>query len=171
MKVLRSEVKEREQEILAEIDTCIAEQYAEADAATDAAADAAYRAMNEVVRDANRSIGDILAENHGERWRHRNFLTVPRIQQSDEGRRIVLRQAAISISKRRSKPQTCAWIERKPNLLRQLSIDALESDDARDFLASIPSVSDLVPVVRIAEPEATLGEPSPPFGPPRPMWG
>jgi hypothetical protein len=42
------------------------------------------------------------------------------------------------------------------DLLRQLAVDAIETDDARTFLAGIPTVSQLVPATRLAELEAAL---------------
>lgn len=41
-------------------------------------------------------------------------------------------------------------------MLRTLAVGAIESEEARAFLAAIPSVSELVPAARLAELEASM---------------
>jgi hypothetical protein len=43
------------------------------------------------------------------------------------------------------------------DLLRDISLGALESDEARQFLTGIPAAAELVPLARMAELEANLG--------------
>jgi hypothetical protein len=165
-KVLRSEIRQREAEILAEIDATIAEKYAEADAR----AEVVYREMDRIVRGANREIGDLVAEASNERWRFHEFLHVPRLSRTDDRPRSALRQAAVSDLKSKVQSAALQLDRQEADLLRQLSVEALETEDARRFLSSIPCVSDLVPAVRLAELEAALeGGPERPFDPPRPF--
>ncbi len=44
------------------------------------------------------------------------------------------------------------------DLLRSLSVGALESEEAHRFLAAIPTVSELVPAARLAELERAMGD-------------
>jgi hypothetical protein len=164
VKVLRSEVRQREVEVVADIDRGIADQFAE----SDAKADGIYKTMREIVREANRAIGEMLAEADSSRWREYEFLQVPHLPRTDHRHRVALRQAAVSDLN--SKVQTAILrLDRiEADLLRQLSLGALESDEAKAFLVSIPTVSELVPVVRLAEIEAALGEGNSPFRPERP---
>lgn len=43
------------------------------------------------------------------------------------------------------------------DLLRKLAVDALETDEARAFLSTIPTVSELVPMSRLIELEQAIG--------------
>jgi hypothetical protein len=154
LKVLRSEVKQRENELLAEIDAHLAEQYAEADARFNVT----YKAMEEIVRTANRALGEVVASGGGEPLRHYEFLNVPRLSRSGERHREALREAAISELRAKVHSATLRLDRHEADLLRQLSLDALESEEAKQFLTSIPTVSALVPAVRMAELEAALEE-------------
>ena len=44
------------------------------------------------------------------------------------------------------------------NMLRQLTLDAIEGDAARKFFEGIPTISALVPMSRLAELEASFEE-------------
>jgi hypothetical protein len=154
MKVLRSEVKQREVEMVAEIDAQIANQYAEADSI----AKDVFDSIRAIVEGANQSIREVVATSGNNRWRNCDLLQVPYLLRSDERRRAVLRQAAMSELKSKVQTATLRLDRTEADLLRQLSLDALESGEAKAFLSSIPSVSELVPVVRLAELEASLGE-------------
>jgi len=67
-------------------------------------------------------------------------------------------QAAISDLNFKVRTAVLRLDRTEADLLRELSLDALESDEAKAFLSSIPSVSELVPGVRLAEIEASLGD-------------
>jgi hypothetical protein len=162
LKVLRSEVRQREGELLAEIDQGIAEQYAEVDAAEKAI----YEKTDQIVREANRAIGEVVTEMGagGEAWRIYDYLTPPRLARVDRHHREALRQAARSDVASKVKTAIVRLDRTEADLLRNLSLDALESVDAREFLVSIPTVSELVPMVRLAELEASLEAPRrPPY--------
>jgi hypothetical protein len=44
------------------------------------------------------------------------------------------------------------------DLLRNLSMEAIESEEARSFLSRIPSVGELVPAARLVELEASISD-------------
>lgn len=156
MKVLRSEVRQRESELLADIEASIADQYAEADTSEKAM----YEKIDQIVREANQSIGEVVADVGGEDWRVHNYLIPPRLSRSDQRHRESLRQAALSHLKSKVQVATLHLDRTEADLLRQLSLDALESEAAREFLVSILSVSELVPAIRLAELEAALEDPT-----------
>ena len=160
MKVLRSEVHQRGSEMLADIDAGIAEKYSEEDANFKALRDA----IEMIVREANNSIDDLLTKHGTDQFRYFDPLGFPRFERADDRHRVALRHAAISDVKAKVEMAKLRLDRTEADLLRQLSVDALESDEAKGFLGSIPSVSELVPVARLAELEAALEGPKTPKG-------
>lgn len=154
MKVLRSEVLLRAKELTADVDLQLEQRYADDDKAW---ADATFLA-EEAVREANRRVNDAFRELTGAA--HLEYAYVDWRQPNKPNReRAMLRQTATS----RIQAQVTAALVRidrqEADLLRDLSVGALESAEAHAFLAAIPAVSELVPAARLAELEEQMREP------------
>lgn len=151
-KVLRAEVEQREAEVLADADQQIADKFSSQDEAYERAAFLA----NEVVSEANRRVNDIYREQLG--VGHTEYAYVDfRLPRKPEKRRLDLRGVAVSKIRAQVKGASLQLDRQEADLLQQLAIGALESEEAHAFLGSIPSVGQLVPRARLAELEASLG--------------
>ena len=155
-KVLRAEVRQRETELNAQVEEEIAGRFA----AEDQTWHALQHGVHEAVLEANRRINDALVE-HGYETRgptERLWLTKPRMAQPQE-KRHELRHLAQSRIREQVMKALLQLDRQEADLLRQLSVGALESAEAHTFLDAIPTVGELVPSARLAELEATLTEP------------
>lgn len=72
--------------------------------------------------------------------------------------RVQLRRAALDRLEERVKGALLNLERREADLLRTLASGAIESEEAREFLAGIPTVGELVPQARLSELEASFGE-------------
>ena len=153
MKVLRAEVEQRKAELLADVDEQIVARFSEDDQKW---ADAAHLA-HEAVMEANRKVNDAYRELTGDRHVERMYVqaTVP---QKPARERIVLRKAAESRIEEQVAGALLKLQRQEADLIRTLAVGALESEEARAFLDSIPTVSELVPAARLAELEAGLDD-------------
>ena len=70
--------------------------------------------------------------------------------------RLALRHAALKDIEARAAAAVLSLSRQEVDLLEQLARVALESEEAMAFLASIPSVGELVPAARMDELEAAL---------------
>lgn len=151
-KLLRNEVDQREAELLAELTTNIRERFADQDKAY---ADAGFL-IAEAARAANRQANDIVRALRPD-WVEREIISyrplgVPR----DEHHKLTQEgQARIAATVRAAK---LTLDQQEMDLLTRLATGALESDEARAFLGEIPTVSALVPAVRLLELEQSLRE-------------
>jgi hypothetical protein len=154
-KVLRSEVKRREQELISEVETELLQRYRQQDIDIQKAQEEAAEAQREHLRQLQR-IGRELRMAHPDLTVEvKNGYGGLGLQAADP-KRAQLRRAAVA-----SIPTTVAdaalRLDRQEmDLLRSLSEGALESSDARAFLTVIPTVGELVPTARLREIEASL---------------
>ncbi len=155
-RVLRTEVDQREAELIADIEKQIAEQWAERDQQLAAITEKAH----ELAVEANKALREFVKGNPD-----REALMVigftapePRHRVEDAQARNLLRHAAIADLKARVGGAMVKLGRQEADLLRQLAVGALETDEARAFLSEIPSVSELVPASRLRELEASLGD-------------
>lgn len=153
-KVLRAEVAQREAELKTDAFRQVAEKFEEDDKQW---ADTEFLAK-QAVSEANRKINDHLRENGYEVPEGADYnvvslaWTFSHIQKKTP-RGDMEKSAALEISERVHRARL--QLERQEaDLLRSLAVDALESDEAKAFLSHIPTVSELVPAVRMAEIEA-----------------
>jgi hypothetical protein len=155
-KVLRAELEQREAEMQAEIDQQVADRFAERDKTN---SDLTWRAQ-QIVDEANRALQDLLRGHEGgleiSRW-GRPQVQPPTLVWS-KADKTNLRRAALSALRARVEGARLRLDRTEADLLRELSVGALESDEARTFLSSIPAVGELVPTARLAEIEAALTE-------------
>lgn len=152
-KVLRHEVEQRKAELYAELEQDIHDRFS----ADDQKWEAMQFLVDEAVREANRRINDILYENGFEArtgsehiWLNGPRMDKPRKQRTElwhvAGTRIEAQVKAALLRLDRD----------EADLLRTLAVGAIESEEARQFLASIPTVGELVSAARLAEIEASL---------------
>lgn len=153
-KVLRAEVEQRRLEMIADLDQQLIDRYA----AWDKQWSDAMFLCQERTLEANREINDLLRE---------------MIDQPDGGRSEYLlvhftapkkpdrRRTELLMSGRRRidadvKAAQLRLDREETDLLRALTVTALESEEAAAFLGRIPAVGELVSMARLAELEAGL---------------
>jgi hypothetical protein len=137
MKVLRADIEARRRELYLDIDSQLEREY-EADLKK---WDDLQFIIREAIDEANRKINDLYRQHYGrETWgeKHDKHMQVEKMQ----------RRAQVDST------VASAFVEldrREADLLEELATGALESAEARDFLARIPKVSELVPASRLEE--------------------
>jgi hypothetical protein len=157
-KVLRADVAARGAELESDLDRVLDDRYA----AEEKKWAEAVALIEEAAREANRKANDILRSL--DLVEMRNVLngndysivsvrgmTMP-VRQRERHRQEGLRRIEVTIQ------NALLELERQEaNLLERLMLDGLESDAAREFLASIPTVTSLVPASRLLELESQFG--------------
>lgn len=115
--------------------------------------------LQQVEDEANRKANDIFRE-HARDWPDKHDKRVAEVKR--------VGRAGVNEEKQRLYTMGMAHIReqvaraeltlkrQETDLLTRLAIGALESEEARAFLSQIPTVSQLVPAVRLAELEASL---------------
>lgn len=150
-KLLRSDVAARSAELELELSEQIKARHAQRDREYD---DAMFR-LQQVVDEANRAANDIGRDIHGkEVWGVKADRTV--ISCTGIGKAGVRERAQAQTSGQKEinnrVRSALLELERQENeLLTELATSALESAEAREFFARIPSVSELVPAYRLKE--------------------
>lgn len=154
-RVLRAEVAQREAELLASVQDEITEKFSTEDKAW---ADVQH-VIHESLMEANRRINDALYEGgFQERGSHEQmWLANPRMSQPRQVRMDLQRVASARLHAQ-VHAALLALDRQEADLLRTLSVGALESDEAQAFLSAIPTVSELVPAARLAELERAMGD-------------
>lgn len=152
-RVLRKEVEQRTLEMTAEGEQQILDHFHDADVAR-ADIDAA---VNDVLQEALAKIRDLCKD--------RPDAGVPKRLNFAGGwvtwapdRRPELRAALHSGLRAQMEAARLTLDRQEADLLRNLAVGALESEEAHNFLGTIPTVAELVPAVRLAELEAQFIE-------------
>lgn len=155
-KVLRTEVKQRETELVAEAERRLMERYRDEDKVVE---DLNWR-MQEIGREALRKIQDLVKEVGddlaGGEWvgvPHR--LGLPSVRRKSEDRE-QLRKALIAGIKEQVSQAQLKLDRQEADLLRSLAMESLETPAARAFLDRIPTVGELVPSARLREIESAF---------------
>jgi hypothetical protein len=156
-KVLRAEVEQRRSELTAEAAEKVRQKYASADKEVD---DLNWR-IEQIVDQANKDIRDAVKKTQGESdggtWTWSGAIRAPHIAHRNEDRYAL--NGALTAGIDAQAKQALLTLERQEaDLLRQLALDALDSDEARAFLSRIPTVAELVPASRLLEIEAAFDE-------------
>jgi hypothetical protein len=163
-KVLRADVDQRHAELLAELEVRLTDKFATDDAAWTSVA----FVIGEAAREANRKANDAVRALVGpDGWPSDRDKVL--IQEAALSR---IRATAAEYRKETDKPEMrkasraridatvkAAHLQldrQEVDLLERLAVGALESDEARGFLAEIPTVSSLVPAERLLELERSL---------------
>ena len=154
-RVLKDEVGQRQAELEAEIDAQVAEAWSDRDERLGQL----RHAISVIADEANTKLRALLVD-HPDRdtLQVRPFIAPDVSKFADDQARHKIRAAAVSDLAARVGAATVKLGRQEADLLRQLAVGALESDEARSFLSSIPSVSELVPAARLKELEASLGD-------------
>jgi len=153
-KVLRSEIGQREKELLADTEHGIDDLLK---AEEDKAESIAFLVL-EVMRECNRKINDLLYE-HGYQAKsgtEKVWVKEPTMDFGTRTKRSQLKWGAVAELNQRVAAAKVILDRQEQDLLRKLAVDALETEEARAFLDSIPTVSELVPATRLAELERAL---------------
>lgn len=151
-KVLRQEIEQRKAEVIADAEHQIADSYADEDERWSRAASLAHEAVLEANLKVNAAYRELIPE-HAE-----SLYVVGRLPARPARKRVMLRQEAAARIGAQVEGALLRLARQEADLIRDLAMGALESAEARQFLASIPAVSELVPVARLAELEASLGD-------------
>jgi hypothetical protein len=156
-KVLRGEVEQRRKELAAEAAEQVRRRYAESDKQVD---DLNWK-IEQITDQANKDIRDAVkaaqGDSQGGQWHWSGPVRAARVQHEREDRYAL--SAALSTGIDAQAKGAMLNLERQEaDLLRQLALGALESEEARAFLASIPSVGELIPASRLAELEAAFDQ-------------
>ena len=152
-KVLRAELEQRQVEMIAGLEDEIAEKFR----ADDEQWAALQHRVHELVMEANRGINDALYESgYTDRGTTERMWLSVRPMSKPDGSRIELRRHAQSRIAAQVKAAQLDLDRREADTLRSLAVGAIESEEARTFLESIPTVGELVPTTRLAELESAL---------------
>jgi hypothetical protein len=153
-KVLRSEVEQRQAEMQADLSTQLDERYA----AWDKQWSDAMFLCQEKALECNRAVNDLLREmiEQPDGGRSEFMLVAFHPPHKPDRRRTELYRAGIARINADVKAAQLRLDRDEADLLRTLTIGALESEEARQFLAAIPTVGELVSRARLAELEAGL---------------
>lgn len=157
LKVLRTEVKQREAELLAEVEARLVERYRDEDKQIDEL----NSSIMEIGRNAAREIDDLIRAagmaQDGGQWRRRDHVQVWGVSRKTEDRTQLHR--AMEAGVKAQVVQALHALDRQEaDLLRELAMNALESSAAHAFLTRIPTVGELVPAARLREIESTFDQ-------------
>lgn len=153
-RVLASEVDVRRAEMEAEVDAMLAARFADRDLARRDVEDrinAICSKANEELRAAFDANGFDITGVPALEWQ------VPRIRWGDDGR-MEKRRAAFAEIASRIQAAKLTLQRQEADSLRTLAVDALQSEDAKAFLANIPTVGQLVPRATLLALEQRLYE-------------
>lgn len=149
-RVLQDEVQQRASELLAEARREVEGRYADIDTAR---ADVDAQALA-IVEKAQRDIVDLLGRHPETKPRPgAGRIGWPGVSWQPDARFDLQGQASTEIVARASAARL-QLKRQEADLLRNLAVDALETEEARAFLGTIPTAAELVPAVRLAELEA-----------------
>ncbi len=149
-RVLRREIEQRKMELIAELDEQLRDKFAAADAMWIET----ISGLDDIVRDANKKANDYFRgrkiPGYYEQGRIEYNLVYLNTQISKpRDDRMDLRREGLSKIDAMVEAAKLRLETEEADLLQRLIVDSLESDAARAFLGSIPTVSALVPADRL----------------------
>jgi len=156
-KVLRAEVDQRRAELYAEMDAEIAKRHSGSDAALEQVAHVAQEAEREANRRINDAIRQLFAGDANPIPDGYDGIFVRFDEGALKGRfaralpKQVDRQAMTQEIEARVRGASTRLARQEADLLRQLAEGAIEGDEARAFLAAIPTIGELIPADRMPE--------------------
>lgn len=155
-KVLRAEVKRREQELKAEIESELLSHYRAEDEAIHQARLDARRLVEDCAR-AVQAVGAVLKEQHPDLEVEAGMTRFGGIDiKASNPQRSQLHRALVAAIPNKVGDANLSLDRQEVDLLRQLSEGAIETDNAKSFLSVIPTVGELVPTARLKELAAGL---------------
>jgi len=157
-KVLRTEVKQREAELIAQGEARLVERYRDEDKRID---DLNWK-LTEIGREAQRQIDDLLREHStsedGGQWGRRpGEVSIRAVSRKSEDR-VQLHRAFEAGVKEQVRNALFLLDRQEADLLRTLALESLETPQARAFLDRIPTVAELVPSARLREIESAFDQ-------------
>jgi hypothetical protein len=154
-KVLRGEVLQRKAEILSALESELAAQ----DTADQQKEHDVEDEIREVIATANKAVHNVLYKHE---LRHKDgaeesLVSLRWSLKFAERDNMNRRQEASRAIDARVREAISRLDRQEADILRRLTLDALETDAARAFFDGIPTVSELVPMARLAELEQSFG--------------
>lgn len=153
-KVLRGEVDQRHKELLAELGAEIDEEHHR----NKGKEDAVKFLVDQAVDSANRAVNDILYE-HGLQVKGPTERVLVGLKVGLDFADHTMYRSKGTTEREVAARVNAAKMEldrQEADMLRKLTLDALESDEAQSFFSAIPTASALVPMTRLAELEKAL---------------
>lgn len=150
-RVLRSDIEQRQAELLADMETQISQRYADDDQTWKAA----RHEVHEAILEANRRVNDAWRRAIGDDHEEADYVRMIGVPpQRTAAERHQLRRTAIARIDEQVHDAKLKLERQEVELLERLLVGGLESDEARAFLDTIPTVGELVPASRLAELDA-----------------
>jgi hypothetical protein len=156
-KVLRTDIEQRKAELIAELD----EALDRAHSADQRRWDDLLFTANQAIDEANRKVNDLCRDYYGkETWgeRHDRVLVSLRMPSGPTRDRQGARFKGVNEIEARVRAAYVTLERREVELLESLAVDALESADAKAFMAGIPTIGELVPNARFEAITASMKE-------------
>lgn len=155
-RVLRAEVKRREVEMKAEIEAELVDRYRDQEAAIAQAHREVQKAMEDALRQV-RQVARMLSDQHPDvAFRVTNQYGGVQFQAAVKNK-AELHRALVAAIPDKIGDASLDLDRRENDLLQELSVGALQTEQAQQFMASIPTVGELVPRARLREIESSLG--------------
>lgn len=159
MKVLRADVEARKAELINEVHERVAAHFAAQDKVVDQLNDAA-RLITEKAENEIRTAAEAAQSSHGMTLNYAanrihgrigpGLLNAPVFSMQGNEKNMMARRLHLQIEAQ----VTAALVQidrQEADLVEELTLDGLSNDAARDFLARIPTVGQLVPTSRLKE--------------------
>jgi len=151
VRVLRAEIAQRRAEMLVEIEHEIAERYRDEDLAWAEA----QRIGNAIAAEADRKVNETFRRLIGDTFVEERIVSAWLPRQPKEHRTALKREAERRVDAA-VKAALVRLARQEADLLRGLSVDLIESEEARRFLASLPVAAELVAAPSLHELEAVV---------------
>ena len=149
VKLLRTEINEREAAQLAEIDTRVARKFQD----DTTRYEELRRELDRLTASANRRFDKIIAKYPDVAEPRQNPFSRPWVHRPEDNR-TRLRRALVAVVTAQTQAARHRATKLEVELLTQLAVGALHTDAAQAFASSIPTVEDLMPGAALAEVEA-----------------
>lgn len=149
--VLRAEVEQRRAELVADLERELTGRFAEHDKKW---SDAIFL-VTEAAREADRQANDTMRAVVGDDWVEREIVTARSVTVPTQERAQLRRNGLTRIDRAVTAAKVTLG-RQEADLMLRLAQGALESEAARAFLDTIPTVGALVPSTRLLELEASL---------------
>ena len=153
IKLLRTEINEREAAQLAEIDTRVARKFQD----DTTRYEELRRELDRLTASANRRFDKIIAKYPDVAEPRQNPFSRPWVHRPEDNR-TRLRRALVAVVTAQTQAAKLRATKLEVELLTQLVVGALHTDAAQAFAKGIPTVEDLMPGAALAEVEARFGD-------------
>jgi hypothetical protein len=149
VKLLHTEINEREAAQLAEIDTRVARKFQD----DNTRYEELRKELDRLTASANRRFDKIIAKYPDVAEPRLNPFSCPWVHRPEDGR-TKLRRALVAVVTAQTQAAKHRATKLEVELLTKLAVGALHTDAAQAFANSIPTVEDLMPGAALAEVEA-----------------